>query len=84
MSIAMPVVPRILKTRTPAFPRFEFEFHEVTGKVYLVETPAPGVNVAHGVAIAEHVATHAGFLGAVQTWLRGYRKGLADENIGTR
>jgi hypothetical protein len=84
VSITLPVVPKILRTRTPTFPQFEFEWHEVTGKVYVVETPKERSNTANGVAIAEHVSTHAGFLGAVQTYLRGYRKGKSDENIGTR
>lgn len=82
MSLKMDAAPRIEYTRCPNFPQFTFEFHVATGKVYLVEDPGPG-NVARGVAIAEHCDTHARFYGFVQTWLRGYRKALCDENVGT-
>jgi hypothetical protein len=88
MSYATPVNPRIQKTRTPAFPQFFFEWHEETQKAYVVEIPGAWVDgefaadltrvTADGTCIAEHVQTHGQFLGFVQTYLRGYRKGAAD------
>lgn len=90
----MPVIPIIQKTKTPSFPQFVFEWHENTQKVYVIELPGkfedsvfvPDTTIGSvsAVAIAEHCEHHARFLGFVQTWLRGYRKGKLNEDIGTR
>lgn len=87
MSLATPVAPRVLKTKSPVYPQFVFEYHETTGKAYLVELPGAWIDgdfvpdltqtTAHAVCIAEHVDTHGRFLGFVQTFLRGYAKGAA-------
>lgn len=86
-------MPRIEKTATPSLPQFVFEWHPWTQKVYVVELPGewfdgqfvPGLSGerASAWAIAEHCEDHGRFLGAVQTWLRGYRKGRNNENVGT-
>lgn len=87
MSIATPINPRILKTQDPSLPQFVFEWHQVTGKAYLVELPGAWVDgqfvpaltgQAQAACIAEHVDTHGRFIGFVQTFLRGYRKGKHD------
>ena len=83
MSINLPVVPRIMRTRTPAFPEFEFEWHEHIGKVYVLEAISPGSLGAEGTCIAEHCDTHARFLGFVQTYLRGVRKGQVKRETAT-
>lgn len=90
----MNVAPVIQKMSSPAFPQFVFEWHAGVQKVYRVDVPGrfvdgmfvPDLAQTHtnAVAIAEHCETHGRFYGCVQTWLRGYRKGQSDEDIGTR
>lgn len=83
------VAGRILKTRNPNFPQFFFEWHpQMKGKVYRIDVPGewhegvfhPDLTSirANGVCVAEHCEHHARFLGFVQTYLRGYLKGLED------
>lgn len=78
----------ILKIRDPNFPQFEFEWHQRVGKVYVLGLPgrfedrqfvAAQSGTARAFVLAEHCDTHARFFGFVQTYLRGYRQGLADE-----
>lgn len=88
MSAVLPVVPRVLKTRDPKLPHLAFEWHEHTGKVYVVLVAGrwdggafvPGLADAKAQAwcIAEHCEDHGRFIGFVQTYLRGYKMGLAD------
>lgn len=88
MSLTTPIAPRIQKASTPAFPQFFFEWHEGIGKVYVVAIPGEWIDggfhadlgriKADGTCIAEHVSTYGAFLGFVQTYLRGYRKGQSD------
>jgi hypothetical protein len=82
--------PIIQKTRDPKFPQFVFEWHEQTGKVWVIGLPGkfidrefvPAISgQARGFIATEHCDTHARFLGFVQTYLRGYRQGTADEKL---
>ena len=93
MSLTIPVTPRVQKTKDPNFPQFLFEWHEVTGKVYIIAIPGrfqdevfvPGmIGEARAQVLAEHCDTHARFFGFVQTYLRGYRQGIADEKVKIR
>ncbi len=90
MSLTLPVAPTIPKTRDPNFPHLLFEFHEHTGKVYAVEIPGSweggaftaavgGKATAH--VIAEHCDTHGRFIGFVQTYLRGMKRGMVEANL---
>lgn len=88
----VPTTPRIWPTSTPAFPQFAFEWHEASQKVYVITIPGrwvdgvflrdDSVKTAEGVCIAEHCEHHAQFLGFVQTYLRGYRRAMADAEKG--
>jgi len=89
-NISAPVLPKIQHTRSPNFPQFEFEWHEQTGKVYIIAIPGKFIDRqfvpaesgnAKGTILAEHCDHHARFLGFVQTYLRGYRQGLQDESL---
>lgn len=92
MSLTVPVAPRIQKTSTPTFPQFVFEWHEHTGKVYMLETPGAWIGgqfvpsfaekTRRAIVVAEHCEHHARFYGFVQTFLRGYRKGKEDQQKG--
>ena len=80
---------KILHTRDPKFPSFEFEWHTQIGKVYVIGLPGRFIDRefvpqttpgnARAFCLSEHCDTHARFLGFVQTYLRGYRQGLQDE-----
>lgn len=84
--------PRVWPTSTPNFPQFAFEWHEASQKVYVIQIPGvwtdgvwvrdPGANLKTVAAtcIAEHCEHHARFLGFVQTWLRGYKKGKGENH----
>lgn len=85
-----PEEPLILKTRDPNFPQLLFEWHRQAGKVYVLGLPGKWVDrvfvpavtgTARAFCLAEHCDTHGRFLGFVQTYLRGYRQGLADEQL---
>lgn len=76
---------RIEKCQCRDFPQFVFEWHPRACKVYLIELPGMMVEghfvqiasskPLHGEVIAEHCEHHARFIGFVQTYLRGYKKG---------
>lgn len=86
-------LPRIEHASHPKYPEFTFEWHPWTQKVYVVHVPGrrvdgvfvpdPTVGNANAVALAEHCEHHAMFLGFVQTYLRGYVKGLENRDVGT-
>jgi hypothetical protein len=89
-SSKVPVIPKIQKFHFKEFPMFLFEWHEHTQKVYVIGLPGrweggefvlaqvqEGKNI-QGMCLAEHCAHHARFYGFVQTFLRGYRQGVAD------
>lgn len=74
-SLQLLVAPPILRTRAATFPQFEFEWHVTQQKVYVVEGP-------RGTCIAEHCEDHGRFIGLVQTWLRGFRRGQQGDSNG--
>lgn len=88
--MSIQVAPKIQKTRDSNFPQFLFEWHELTGKVYVIGLPGrfedrvfvPATcGQARAFVLAEHCDTHGRFFGFVQTYLRGYRQGAADEKL---
>lgn len=88
MGLQTPVNPIVQKTKDPKFPHLVFEYHENIGKVYAIETPGEwkdGVFVpsltnatACGVCIAEACDCPGRFIGFVQTYLRGVKRGLVE------
>lgn len=80
----------IAHARDPRLPQFEFEWHSGIQKVYRIDTPGEWINgqwvpsavEAKGYCIAEHVMTHAMFLGHVQTFCRGYLVAVNHHNTG--
>lgn len=88
---------KIYHCADPRLPQFAFEWHPGIQKVYRIDLPgkwvdrqfvrAPEGSEAKGFCIAEHVMTHALFLGFVQTFCRGYLKCYSDwvaKNVGTK
>lgn len=81
-------IPQIVKTTSPNFPQFVFEWHPWTQKVYEIELPGEWVEgVFHQTrgngsiraeCLAEHCEDQGKFIGFVQTFLRGYKKGVID------
>lgn len=90
MTAQAPIAPRIEKIRQPGFPQFLFEWHPTTEKVFVIGLPGRFIDrefvadiagQARGFVLAEHCDTHARFIGFVQTYIRGYKQGLADEAL---
>lgn len=88
MSLKLPIVPNVQKIKDPKFPQFLFEWHEQSQKVYVIGIPGRFeggefvialTGEARAAVLAEHCEHHARFYGFVQTYLRGYRQGLADQ-----
>lgn len=87
----------VVKIANPHFPNFLFEWHtqgekrEADGEVYVIAIPGRfvdgvfvrdlGTHKAMGFKLAEHCDSHARFIGFVQTYLRGYKQGLADAKL---
>lgn len=83
----------IQKFSQPNFPQFLFEWHEEIGKVYVIGLPGKWIDrkfvpaitgEAKGFVLAEHCSSHALAYGFVQTYLRGYKQGSADEKLLSR
>ena len=74
-----PVGNGIKHIKAPMFPEFRFEYHPLTGKVYLIDTgrkPVLKDGQEHHEAeiIAEHCDCSGRAHGFVQTFLRGFRR----------
>lgn len=64
----------------PKFPQFRFEWHTQKRKLYLIRLNNKPLI---GEIMAEHVDTHGQAYNFVQTWLRGYKEGLAPNIVKT-
>jgi hypothetical protein len=78
---------QIAKMKDPRVPHLLFEWHPITGKVYVVELPGKWIDgqfvpavtgTANATVLAEHCDTHGRAYGFVQTYLRGCKRGASE------
>lgn len=67
----------------PLYPEFRFEWHPQIGKVYCIEMQMPKTEKGeyHAGIIGEHCENEGRAYGAVQSFLRGYRRGKRNEIV---